>query len=196
MATPEVERTRSSWRAMRSRCDSPKNAKFFRYGARGIKVCSRWGAFENFLTDMGLRPAGTSLDRIDNSKGYEPGNCRWADATTQARNTCTCGPLITFRGRTESVSTWSVLVGLSDKTLRNRLRRGWDVNRALTTPAKPQRLMLLEHGGFQRSLAEWAREIGVSWSTLRRRLDAGLATEAVLSSARQTLKQSTLEAPR
>lgn len=79
-------RTYRSWRHMRSRCTNPNDASFKYHGARGITVCERWNKFENFLADMGERPSGTSLDRIDFNGNYEPGNCRWADAYTQATN--------------------------------------------------------------------------------------------------------------
>ncbi len=78
--------TYGSWRAMRRRCNDPKNIGYRNYGGRGITVCERWQKFENFLADMGKRPEGTSLDRIDSNGNYEPGNCRWADAKTQAQN--------------------------------------------------------------------------------------------------------------
>lgn len=75
----------SSWVAMKSRCKSGK-LKSKSYLAKGIKVCDRWSTFENFLADMGERPEGTSIDRIDNNLGYEPGNCRWATLEVQVLN--------------------------------------------------------------------------------------------------------------
>ena len=80
--------TYNSWRSMRDRCNNPKLKTYLAYGAKGISVCARWNnSFEAFLEDMGLRPAGTSLDRFPNRKGnYEPGNCRWGTAQEQADN--------------------------------------------------------------------------------------------------------------
>jgi len=76
----------ATWKTMRQRCMNPNNQDYPDYGGRGITVCERWDSYENFILDMGRRPAGHSIDRIDNSKGYEPGNCRWADKFTQANN--------------------------------------------------------------------------------------------------------------
>ena len=75
-----------TWHTMMARCYSESNAKFSRYGGRGITVCERWHTPTNFIADMGDRPAGASLDRINNDGNYEPGNCRWATRLEQARN--------------------------------------------------------------------------------------------------------------
>lgn len=82
--------THGSWIALRRRCFDPNNPRFEHYGARGITVCPRWlgrDGFANFLADMGERPAGASIDRINVDGNYEPSNCRWASRETQARNT-------------------------------------------------------------------------------------------------------------
>lgn len=79
-------RTYRSWESMKSRCLNRNDPEFYNYGGRGIAVCETWGSFVNFLNDMGERPIGTTIDRIDNNAGYTPKNCRWAVVKIQQRN--------------------------------------------------------------------------------------------------------------
>lgn len=111
--------TYRSWVSMNDRCQSHEQ-----YVARGISVCLRWRSFEAFLADMGERPAGTTLDRIDNEGNYRPGNCRWATPTEQGRNRRSCLRVL-FRGRERTIAEIAELTGLPRPMLYDRIDRGW-----------------------------------------------------------------------
>jgi len=128
--TPEY----NAWRDMRSRCYRSTHRHFKNWGGRGITVCERWReSFEAFYEDMGPRPEGHSIDRIDNSGNYEPGNCRWTTSTQQLRNTRR-NNLLTVRGRTQCITAWADESGICSETIHHRLRAGWEVEAAIFTP--------------------------------------------------------------
>jgi hypothetical protein len=121
-----------TWVAMRQRCFDENCTAYPRYGGRGITICERWGKFENFLADMGERPEGNTLDRIDNSKGYEPSNCRWATNSEQQRNR-DCNKLVLLHGRQVTAAEAADRVGLPRTLVYNRLRKGWPIEKVLST---------------------------------------------------------------
>lgn len=130
-----------SWRAMLSRSRSGTNPKDRRrYLDQGITVTERWTNFATFLADMGERPPGTTLDRIDNMQGYTPENCRWATPTQQNRNRRS-NVRLTFRGQTKTPAEWAEIVGIERHTIGHRIRNGWPIEDALTIkPDKRNRL--------------------------------------------------------
>lgn len=103
-------------------------------GGRGIRVCGRWEKFENFIADMGRRPSlRHTIDRLDNSRGYAPGNCRWATRREQARNTSR-NRYLRFRGERLIITDWARRIGIPVERLIERLAAGWSVKRAITQP--------------------------------------------------------------
>jgi len=121
---------------MIKRCYNPKNPSYGSYGGRSITVCDRWReSFENFLADMGERPAGCSLDRIDNDGPYSPDNCRWA-TTLQQNNNKRRNHRLTHDGETLTITEWANRLGISRKAILSRLRYEWSTERILTEPVK------------------------------------------------------------
>ena len=121
------------WVGMRSRCRNSNNPNYKYYGAKGITVCERWDSFEAFLEDMGPRPIGFSIDRIDVKKGYYKENCRWADKETQDNNR-TDNTYLEYNGEKLTLAQWSRRIGISAATLSGRVRRGWNTHDILTKP--------------------------------------------------------------
>jgi hypothetical protein len=125
--------TFKSWQKMRARCNNPNQHGYARYGGRGITCCERWAVFDNFLADMGERPEGRELDRINNDGNYEAENCRWATRRQQTLNTSK-NRRITYQGESLTLAEWARKRGLSVNTLASRLRAGWSVAAAITQP--------------------------------------------------------------
>lgn len=134
------------WRGMVSRCRSPLGSGFNKYGARGIMVCAGWvGSFVDFYRDLGRRPRGRSLDRINNNGNYSCGHCeeclangwpmnvRWATSLAQARNKRN-NRIIEFRGMKLCLADMAEKCGIGYFTARSRLNHGWSVERTFNTP--------------------------------------------------------------
>ena len=122
------------WKSMKARCFRKNAIGYERYGGAGITVCDRWkNSFENFYADMGERPLGSSIDRIDNSKSYDPSNCRWATRTEQAVNRSKT-IFIEIDGELICKAHAAKKYGISRTTFSQRLKRGWSVETALKTP--------------------------------------------------------------
>jgi hypothetical protein len=113
----------SVWASMLDRCRNPKNIQFADYGGRGIRVYERWKAYKNFAADMGPRPEGMTLDRIDNNGNYEPGNCRWATRKMQQRNQRRA-VYVMIEGRRYRAIELADESGLTTNTIVNRAKRG------------------------------------------------------------------------
>lgn len=123
------------WKDMRKRCNNENQSHYHRYGGRGISVCKEWDDFEVFMKDMGTRPEGTTIDRIDNDGGYSPDNCRWVSLKENSRNKEKTR-FLTFNGETRCISEWSERLGIRRKLIHERIDQyGWSVERALTEPA-------------------------------------------------------------
>lgn len=128
--------TYKTYQKMLERCLSKNSISYPNYGGRGISVCDRWAkSFEAFYEDMGEKPEGLSIERIDNSKGYFPGNCRWATAKEQARNKRN-NHFVEHDGQRKCLAEWAEATGIPASVIATRIRSGYSPERALTEPAK------------------------------------------------------------
>jgi hypothetical protein len=116
---------------MKMRCLNPRVPSYRSYGGRGITVCERWLKFKPFLEDMGERPAGTTIERIDLNGNYEPGNCRWATRREQGRNKRR-NVFIEFRGERRTISDWAECFGVEPSSLGYfAIKRGLSLDEAI-----------------------------------------------------------------
>jgi hypothetical protein len=124
------------WIRMKQRCGNPNHSHYSYYGARGITVCQEWlDSYEAFLAHVGRRPSEKhSLERIENNGNYEPGNVKWATKTEQMNNRRT-NHFVEWKGQRLTIAQWSRAIGVPFSTIKTRLKRGWTVERTLTTSA-------------------------------------------------------------
>ena len=133
------ERLYRVWKGMKSRCYNSHHRSYPKYGGRGLRVCDDYEAFRLWAYENGYDENAEyqqcTIDRIDVDGDYSPQNCRWADSFTQANNTNKV-LLITFKGETKTVTEWANKTGIPRATLYARVKNGWDVDKALTTPVR------------------------------------------------------------
>lgn len=156
------------WKGIKQRCLDKNSVSYHNYGGRGVTICDRWREdFAAFLADMGPAPSRRhTVEREDNDKGYEPGNCRWATRGEQSRNKRD-NRLLTFKGKTQTVTDWAAELGINKSTLFHRLDGGWSAEQALTAAVgAPGAAVMLTYDGRTMSLRDWARETGIPFQTL------------------------------
>lgn len=128
------------WQDMIQRCHNPANKAWPLYGGRGIFVCDRWrDSVANFIEDMGSRPNGMSLDRIDNDGPYAPNNCRWATTKTQNRNHRGC-VFIEYQGKRQTIIEWAEETGIDHRTIHARYKKGLPEDQIFATEKFHQRV--------------------------------------------------------
>ncbi len=135
MAT--LKSMRLAFHMTKQRCYNETCRDYKYYGGRGIKVCSRWlESFDAFVSDMGIRPAGMTLERVNNDKDYSPENCVWASRSTQSQNSRN-SKIISYRGESHTMSEWERMLGFKAGTLKARLGPlGYSIDEAMTKPVK------------------------------------------------------------
>lgn len=178
--------TYSIWQNIKGRCLNPKDTTFKFYGAKGIQVCTSWQeSFSNFLADMGERPEGKTLDRINPLGDYEPGNCRWATSKEQNRNT-TRNFIIEYNGESHCLSEWAEIYSMPKARLASRLKAGWSFELATSKPPifqGPSRIISLD--GVSYSTSELAKKFNISSKLLSSRLDNGWDIVRALNQPKQ-----------
>lgn len=178
--TPEYR----AWVDMRRRCYNVQYKHYDIYGGRGITVCEHWtNSFENFYEDIGLRPSTKhSLDRIDVNGNYCLENCRWATKLEQDRNKRKTR-FVDYKGKQTPICELAEKFNIDRTTLFDRLERGWNIEKALTTPVLENKntKVYLEFDGERLSLSEWSRKLGIGHSILSRRRSKGWSVEQILT---------------
>lgn len=124
------------WMGVLRRCNNPSDPAYPYYGGRGITVCERWLKFQNFIDDMGVRPnEKLTMDRINNGEGYCKENCRWTTRKAQANNRRS-NRVIEHNGEMKTLTEWAEIAGMRSQTLGVRLKLGWSMAKAMSTPIR------------------------------------------------------------
>lgn len=162
------------WLGIKNRCNNPNHHKYYTYGARGIKMDIEWeNDFTSFIRDMGMRPfSNSSIERLDNEKGYCKENCIWGNPIIQARNT-TRSRMLTYNNETRCASEWEELLGIPSSVIRSRIKKGWSVEDALSTPNKPPKQKNVLYKDKVLGLFDWSKILKIPYRVLTKRLKEG-----------------------
>jgi hypothetical protein len=164
----------NTWGQIKQRCNNPNNPQYMYYGGRGIAMCQRWASnFEDFYTDVGARPEGMTLDRIDNNKGYEITNVRWATKQEQARNR-RCVVAVAHDGKQMFLHEWAEVIGVSHDILKKRWQLGERPPELLEPRRGRKHDAPIEFIGVMKSPRDWAEYLGVAYTTILYRAKYGL----------------------
>jgi len=182
--TPEYK----TWSSMMDRVSNPKNSNYMYYGGRGISVCERWLKFDKFFADMGERPDGMSIDRIDVNGNYEPSNCRWATIEEQNNNKRNTRH-VSHIGKTQNCTQWEKELGLNKGSLYNRLKRGWTMDDAITKPCRRRSSdITITYEGKTKTVVEWQKELGLKSDTILSRMRIGWSIERIMTTPNKEKK--------
>lgn len=183
---------RRSWKLAKRRCLDPNHEHYSRYGGRGISMCRKWlMSFDAFIADMGPKPNGTTIERIDNNGNYEPGNCKWATRKEQSNNRST-NKLVTLNGITQTVAQWCDALGVPHAAVRSRIRAGWTAERVFQERVKDNG-MPITFDGKSLTLSQWAERLQVPYQVLAYRIREGWGVEKAFKTpftGRQKLSES------
>ena len=127
-----------SWDNMKKRCLNLNQNKWKSYRDRNITICNKWLKFEGFYEDMGDKPEGKTLDRINNNGNYEIDNCRWATPKQQSNNMVS-NRRLNHKGKSLTISQWARALNINNKTLWKRIKKGWTTKEALEIPVGEKR---------------------------------------------------------
>lgn len=183
MKNKDEERTRNSWSMMKNRCLNPNASHYEYYGGRGIKICEGWLTFSVFMEDMGLRPEGKELDRIDWNGDYCPENCRWATRIEQMNN-CRRNYFINFDDKRLTISQWARVYEMDPTALYWRVVTArWPIEKALKTPSRKRKPKMITYKGKTLRLSEWCKVLNKRRGTVNERLRRGWSFEKAVNTA-------------
>lgn len=166
------------WSNMKDRCFNKNNSQYKNYGDRGISVCAEWMDFKNFFADMGEKPNGMSIERLDNNAGYSKKNCKWASAKEQSRNR-RANTFITYKNKTKCIAEWAEITGINCQVIRIRFLKGMSPREILTKKVRKKRKITFN--GITKSIPKWAEYLGIKEITLYKRIDRGMPIEKALT---------------